>query len=103
MSGKEKAAIDRGREELAPALELLRTGHDVLPFMEVLIPSYQADFVPMPDGMVDIIAACGDFAVPERGSEPVWLEMADENGRTLRLIVARPQEDGELWVLAPTN
>ena len=36
--------------------------------------------------MVDIIAVSGDFEVPERGSELVWLDMNDDNGRTLRLI-----------------
>jgi hypothetical protein len=100
MSGKEKAAIDLAREELAPILERLRKGHDVLPFMEAMIPAQETEFVPMPDGMVDIIAACGDFELPKRGGEPVWLELADEDGRTLQLIVARPAADGELWVLA---
>jgi hypothetical protein len=100
MCGKEKAATGLAREELAPILEQLRKGQDVLPFREVMIPAEETEFVPKPDGMVDIIAACGDFAVPERGSEPVWLELADEDGRTLRLIVARPAADGELWVTA---
>ena len=68
-----------------------------------MIPADQGVFVPMPDEMVDIIAASCDFEVPERGSDPVWLEINDDNGRTLRLIIVRPKERGELWVLAPRS
>lgn len=103
MTGKGKPATELARDELAPALERLRKGHDVLPFMGDLIPAAEAEFVPMPEGMVDIIAGSCDFRVPEDGSEPVWLELVDESGRMFQLIVARPAADGELWVLAPVQ
>lgn len=69
--------------------------------MAEMISANEAEFVPMPEPMADIIAGNEDFEAPQRGSQPVWLEMMDEGGHTLRLIVARPDADGELWVLAP--
>lgn len=100
MSGKGQALTDLARAELAPALEHLRKGHYVPPFMAVMIPANEAEFVSMPEPMVDIIAGNGDFVVPQRGSQPVWPEMVDKGGRTLRLIVAHPDADEELRVLA---
>ena len=89
--------------ELAPMLEQLQRGHDVVPFMDQMISSAQAAFHPMPEGMVDIIAANPDFRLPARGSGPVWLDLVNEDGSIMRLIVVRPASDGELWVLAPAR
>lgn len=57
----------------------------------------------MPEDMVDIIAASPDFTLPARGSGPVWLDLVNEDGSIIRLIVARPAAAGELWVLAPVR
>jgi hypothetical protein len=101
MTGSGKTSEEVAREELAPALERLRNGHDVLPFMTELIGSSEAEFVPMPESMADVFAGNGDFRAPGRGSDPIWLEIVDEAGQLFQLIVARPDADGELWVVAP--
>lgn len=88
-------------EELAPVLAELRSRHDVLPFMDRQIAAADAVFRPLPDEMVDVIAGSPDFRPPAPGSPPVWLQLEGEGGGHAVLIVARPQADGELWVVAP--
>lgn len=88
-------------EELAPILAELRRTHDVLPFLEQQISADAAVFRRLPDEMVDVLATSPDFQPPARGSEPVWLQL-DAGGRNHAVvIVARPEADGELWVIAP--
>jgi|GEM_PF-2020038 len=88
-------------EELAPVLAELRRTHDVLPFLEQQIPSAEAVFRRMPDEMVDVLATSPDFRPPERGGAPVWLQLEGEGGSSAIVIVARPEADSELWVVAP--
>ncbi len=88
-------------EELAPVLAELRARHDVLPFLEDQIPAGEAAFRRMPDEMVDLVASSPDFRAPPRGGAPVWLQLEAEGDRHAVLIVARPEADGELWVIAP--
>lgn len=90
-------------DELGPVLRKLQSEHDVLPFMEEMLPAGDVWFVPMPEAMVDLIAQSSDFTPPERGGPPVWLNLAGEQGAQMCLIVARPKADGELWVLAPAR
>ena len=90
-------------EELAPMLANLRRTHHVLPFLDRQIVAADAMFRPLPDEMVDIIAAAPDFHLPERGGEPVWLQLAAEGGGAAELVVVRPNADGELWVIAPAK
>lgn len=87
-------------EELAPALERLRQCHDVLPFLDQQIPAGKAAFRPLPDEMVDLIASSPDFRAPQRGGEPVWLQLEADGDHHGVVIVVRPQADGELWVVA---
>lgn len=88
-------------EELAPALAELTQTHDVLPFLEQQIPAPEAVFRRMPDEMVDVLLSSPDFRPPERGGAPVWLQLEAEGGGHAVVIVARPEADGELWVVAP--
>lgn len=88
-------------EELAPALDLLRRTHDVLPFLEQQVPASEAVFRRMPDEMVDVLAASPDFRTPAVGGGPVWLQLEAEGGGHAVVIVARTAADGELWVIAP--
>ena len=90
-------------EELAPALEDLRRANDVLPFLEQQIPCAEAVFRRIPDEMVDVLATSPDFRPPERGAAPVWLQLEGEGGSNAVVIVARPEADGELWVIAPAK
>lgn len=90
-----------GMYELGPMLRKLQSEHDVLPFMEEMLPSDELWFVPMPEDVVDLIARSSDFTPPERGGPPVWLNLVGEHGGQHCLIVARPCADGELWVLVP--
>lgn len=86
-----------------PALRKLQSEHDVLPYMEELLPAYDLWFVPMPDSMVDLISLTSEFTSPTRGGPPVWLSLAGEDGAQRYLIIIRPNADGELWVLAPAR
>lgn len=88
-------------EELEPLLAQLRSAHDVLPFMETQLVSSEAVFRRMPDAMVDLLTTSPDFALPARGGPPVWLQLEGEGGQHATLVVARPQADGEFWVIAP--
>ncbi len=98
-----RPATDLAREELTPLLAELRNGHDVLPFMDDLIASSSAEFVPMPEAMMDVFCGNGDFEAPRRGSGITWLEMIDPAGQMFQLVVARPKADGELWMVAPAR
>lgn len=89
--------------ELMPALRKLQSEHDVLPYMEKLLPACDLWFVPMPDSMVDLIAKTSEFTTPVRGGAPVWLSLAGEEGSQMYLIIIRPNADGQLWVLAPAR
>lgn len=88
-------------DELAPALAELRRSYDILPFLGQQIPAADAEFRRMPDEMVDLLATSPDFSPPARGSAPVWLQLDADNGSHAVVIVARPEADGELWVLCP--
>lgn len=88
-------------QELATALAELHRTHDLLPFLEQQIPAAEAVFRRMPDEMVDVLATSPDFRPPERGAGPVWLQLESEGGGHAVVIVARPEADGELWVVAP--
>lgn len=88
-------------EELALLLAQLRDAHDVLPFLDRQISAADAVFRPLPDEMVDIIAASPDFRLPVRGGEPVWLQLESDGERAAELVVVRPAADGELWAIAP--
>lgn len=87
-------------EELAPALAELKRTHDVLPFLMEQIPAANAAFRRMPDEMVDLLATSPDFLPPARGGAPVWLQLEAEGSAGAVVIVARPEADGELWVIA---
>ncbi|WP_340587304.1 hypothetical protein [Erythrobacter alti] len=88
-------------DELAPALAELQRTHDVLPFLEQQIPAAEAKFRRMPDEMVDVLSTSPDFRPPARGGAPVWLQLEAEEGHHAVVIVARPEADGELWVISP--
>ncbi|WP_100867956.1 hypothetical protein [Novosphingobium kunmingense] len=88
-------------EELAPMLAGLRRHHDVLPFLAQMIPASAAEFRRLPDEMVDLLLTSPDFRPIERGGPPVWLQLEAEGDHHAVVIVARPDADGELWVIAP--
>lgn len=88
-------------EELAPALAELRRAHDVLPFLMEMIPASAAEFRRLPDDMVDLLVTSPDFRPIARGGPPVWLQLEAEGDHHATVIVARPDADGELWVIAP--
>lgn len=88
-------------EELAPMLAELRRHHDVLPFLTQMIPAAGAEFRRLPDEMVDLLLTSPDFRPVTCGGPPVWLQLEAEDDHHAVVIVARPDADGELWVIAP--
>lgn len=90
-------------DELASALADLQRTHDVLPFLGQQIPSSAAAWRRMPDEMVDVLATSPDFRPPKQGDPPVWLQLEAEGGGNAVVIVARPEADGELWLIAAAD
>lgn len=91
---------DTLENELAHVMTRLRGGHDVLPFMQRLVPAGEAGLRPLPADMAVVLAGSVDWREPVAGDPPVWFELASVDDAA-KLLVYRAVADGGLYVVAP--
>lgn len=87
-------------EELANVMNLLRSGHDMLPFMMGLHPASAMQLRPVPGDMRELLEAASDYLPPAPGEGPVWLQIASGNDAA-EMVVYRTRASGMLYVAAP--
>lgn len=85
--------------ELGAALKRLRSEHDVLPFLEELLPSGAVKLALLPDAMMKQLRTSPDFASIRPG-EPVWISLAAPPDAAAELILYRAEADGRYHVVA---
>jgi hypothetical protein len=86
--------------ELATVLARLRSGHDVLPFMDRLLPSASVRLAPLPDEMMQQLRTSPDFQRIRPGA-PVWIAMSAPPDASAEIIIYRTEADGGHYVVAP--
>ena len=88
-------------DELAEILRDLRSGHEVLPFLERLFESQTMSLKLLPGDMQSVLDSSVDWREPVPGESPAWLQLESESGNA-ELIVYRARADGMIYVMAPT-
>ena len=86
--------------ELAAVFDRLRRQHDVLPFLEQLLPVSELRLAMLPGPMLDQLRTSPDF-VSIRPGEPIWLNLSGPGDMTAELVVYRAEADGQHYVVAP--
>ena len=74
--------------------------HDVLPFLERLLPAREARLAPLPNGMMEQLRTSPDFHSIRPG-EPVWIALAASDNAAAELVLYRAEADGRHYVIAP--
>jgi hypothetical protein len=88
------------KQELDAVMATLRSGHEILPFMQRWLPVGEAILRPLPVDMETVLAGSPDWRLPVAGSPPVWnqIESVDE---AAELIIYRAAADDALYVVSP--
>lgn len=87
-------------KELNGVLNRVTGGHEVIPFMEQMLPTCDAEFRLLPTDMLEVLRASPDYKSVRPGEPPTWFQIASGND-ALELIVYRAEADGNHYVLAP--
>lgn len=94
-----KTPLDR---ELESVLTRLRSGHDILPFMDRLLPSSRVRLAPLPDDMLEQLRVSPDFQSIRPG-EPVWIAVAGPNDANLEIVLYRAEATGRHFIISPVR
>lgn len=86
--------------ELGTVLATLRRQHDILPFLEQMLPSGDVRLAPLPEEMFGLLAASPDFTSIRPG-EPVWLSLAAPPDAAAEVVVYRAEANGRHYIVAP--
>ncbi|OJW61550.1 MAG: hypothetical protein BGO57_12670 [Sphingomonadales bacterium 63-6] len=89
-------------DELARELAVIRSGHDILPFMTNWIPTSEAEFRMLPEDMLAIIRSSPDYRELVPGAPPARLQFSagDEGAE---LVIYRALADRRHYMLAPSR
>lgn len=87
-------------KELEAVLGRITSGHDVVPFMALMMPTKDVVFRPLPPEMLEILRASPDYASVRPGKQPTWFQIAS-GADAIELVVYRAETDGVHYVLAP--
>ena len=94
--------MDDLANELEAVAAKLRGQHDIIPFLEELLPVKDVRFRRLPEEMHSILASSKDYQSVLAGQGPVWLQL-ETSDRSAELIVYRARTENALYVLAPTR
>jgi hypothetical protein len=89
-------------DELAALLSRLRREHDILPFLEQMLPVADVRLAPLPAPMMEQLRTSPDFTSIRPG-EPVWLALAAPDNPAAELVLYRAEADGRHYVIAPAR
>lgn len=87
------------QKELSAVLARLQREHDVLPFLQQMVPSADARLAPLPEAMMDQLRTSADFTSIRPG-EPVWLSLAAPDDSSAELVLYRAEADGRHYIIA---
>lgn len=88
-------------DELAGVIDLLRSGHDTLPFMTRLYPATEMHLCAIPAEMQAVLEDASDYRQPDPEEGPVWLQIASGDDAA-ELVVYRART-GDLYMAAPAR
>lgn len=86
--------------ELVAVLHRLRCEHDVLPFLQELLPASGARLSLLPSAMMDQLKSSPDFASIRPG-EPVWISLAAPADESAEIVLYRAEADGRHYIVSP--
>lgn len=85
--------------ELDAVLRRLRSEHDVLPFMQEMLP---ADSTRLPDAMMEQLRTSPDLRSIRPG-EPVWISLAAPPDAAAEIVLYRAEANGGHYIIAPAG
>lgn len=86
---------------LLEAARVAGAQHELIPWMDRLWQPQELTFRPLPDTMLDLLQASGDFIMPE-AAQPTLLNLAAENGEAGMLVYLHPVTR-ELYAMVPAT
>lgn len=86
---------------LSEASRIVAEQYEIVPWMGRLYQPSELAFQPLPQEMVDVISASGDFTMPQPGV-PELLNIFSEDGEAGMMILLHP-ETGRLYAMAPAG
>ena len=88
--------------ELEAVLARLRREHDVLPFLQQLLPSIAVQLSPLPRVMLEQLRTSPDFASIRPG-DPVWINLASAPDISAEIVLYRCEANGQHYIIAPAG
>ena len=88
--------------ELDAVLRRLRSEHDVLPFMQEMLPTDSTRLAPLPDAMMEQLRTSPDLRSIRPG-EPVWISLAAPPDAAAEIVLYRAEANGSHYIIAPAG
>lgn len=88
--------------ELGAVLRRLQREHDVLPFMQELLPAVSTRLAPLPEAMLEQLRTSPDLRSVRPG-EPVWISLAAPPDAAAEIVLYRAEADGRHYIIAPKS
>jgi hypothetical protein len=86
--------------ELESVFSRLSRGHELVPFMALMLSSEEVTFKLLPPDMLSLLRSSSDYESLQPGAAPTWFQIATTN-EMVELVVYRAEADGQHYVLAP--
>ncbi len=86
--------------ELEGVFSRLSCGHELVPFMALMLSIEEVTFKLLPSDMLAVLRSSPDYESLQPGAAPTWFQIATTN-ETAELVVYRAEADGQHYVLAP--
>lgn len=88
--------------ELDRVLRRLQSEHDVLPFMQEMLPAASTRLAPLPDAMMVQLRTSPDLQSVRPG-EPVWISLAAPPDAAAEIVLYRAEANGGHYIIAPAR
>lgn len=88
--------------ELDTVLRRLQSEHDVLPFMQEMLPAASTRLAPLPDAMMEQLRTSPDLGSIRPG-EPVWISLAAPPDAAAEIVLYRAEANGCHYIIAPVG
>lgn len=86
--------------ELNAVLRRLQSEHDVLPFLQEMLPAAGTRLAPLPDAMMEQLRTSPDLRSIRPG-EPVWISLAAPPDAAAEIVLYRAEANGGHYIIAP--